>query len=119
MSLLSTAPAVGPTLSVDRCMDNSELSASVSWTALTPAQARGILTSYTVSYAPYDGTIPRQLTPSTPINATMSSYKITNLSPVWRYYITAQAANAKGPGPRSTAVIAPSTFYLLVALGTG
>ena len=105
---LSLAPMVGPVLSVDRCADNSELSVTVTWPDLTLAQARGIVTSYTISWASYDGTTPTQLD-SAIVNASApNSYVINNLNPTLRYYVTAVATNSRGAGRASSPVIALS-----------
>ena len=94
----SLAPSVGPSPSVDRCADNSELSLTVTWPDLTLAQARGIITTYTISWIPFDGTPSNQLSSAT-VNASASAsniYVIPNLNPTMRYNVTALATNSRG-----------------------
>ena len=104
----SLAPSVGPTLSVDRCADNSELSVTVTWPDLTLAEARGIVTAYTISWAPYVGTAPTQLSSATVNASAPNIYVIRNLNPTMRYYVTALATNSRGDGRLSRPMIAQS-----------
>ena len=71
----------------------------INWKKLTMSEARGVVTSYTVRWAEYDGTF-TQIPKSVTVSADASSFTTTApLVPSMQYSVTVFASNIKGAGP--------------------
>ena len=77
----------------------SETQMRVSWTGLSPVEARGHLTHYTIHYWPASDT---QLVMRETVAGNRTSVEIGGLRPGESYVVTVSATTGAGSGPNST-----------------
>ena len=111
--LLRIAPSVGPTLMAKRCDGSDEFSMKITWEDIPHAQARGVIRSYTIYWAPYSGVTPTNLNPVVRYVNESNIVTVSGLSVSTQYYVTAQANTSAGAGVWSAPVIVPSKYSLV------
>ena len=113
LCLLTIAPPVSPSnVKVDKM--GSKM--SVSWDPLTPEQAWGFVTSYTIAYAKESGSQKRQILEKT-VPGTENSTVIEGLDPNQDYSVSIRADTKAGGGKVSEPTSSKGTrFKFLIVL---
>ena len=89
-----------------------EYTININWQKLTLSEARGVVTSYTVRWAEYDGTF-TQTPKSATVSGDVSSFTTTEaLVPSMQYSVTVFASNIQGAGPPTSPPVIVDSKYL-------
>ena len=105
--LSSTVPSVSPSgVRVERLTSTAM---NVSWTLLTLEEARGFVTSYTVSYRKDEGMAKRTTESVVVPGGEQSSVVIGGLDPGSSYLVSVSASTSAGTGEMSEPVVVPVT----------
>lgn len=89
----------------------------VSWSPLSLEEARGFITSYSVSYSSDDGQRRRDVEAGTvSVPGDQSSVSLTGLDSDRRYSISVAAATAAGGGVLSDPMSPPGQYYTLLSM---
>ena len=107
---ISTVPAPPRDVVVERV---NATHMEVRWTALSPVEARGHITHYTISYWPASNSEP--VTSITVHNTTSTSYRVLigGLLPGEAYVVEVSASTAAGDGDKAEMTLSATGGYSL------